>query len=57
MPYKTKTKADGELEPVVSINLPLPQALHRKLKMAAASEGLTVRQAVVLAVEFWVTNG
>jgi hypothetical protein len=48
MPYDLGT------EETVGINLPLPRDLHRQLKARAASNGLTVRQAVIEAVIDWV---
>jgi len=55
---QTEIQAQTQLnQPTVSINVPLPIELHRRLKMAAAGDGLTVKDAVVLAVEMWVTNG
>jgi hypothetical protein len=44
-------------QPVVSVNIPLPVELHRRLKMVAAAEGLTVKEAVITACEMWVSNG
>jgi hypothetical protein len=41
----------------VSVNVPLPAELHRRVKMAAAADGLTVKEAVILALQMWVTNG
>jgi hypothetical protein len=43
--------------PTVSVNVPLPAELHRRVKMAAAADGLTVKEAVILALQMWVTNG
>jgi hypothetical protein len=60
---ETQTSADpreglGGPDPsIVSINIPLPRELHRQVKMAAASDGLTVKDAVILALRMWVTNG
>jgi hypothetical protein len=41
----------------VNINIPLPTELHRRVKMAAAADGLTVKDAVIIALEMWVSNG
>jgi hypothetical protein len=41
----------------ININIPLPTELHRRVKIAAASDGLTVKDAVIAALEMWVTNG
>lgn len=48
---------DQQSQSTVSINVPLPADLHRKVKMAAAADALTVKEAVILALEMWVTNG
>ena len=52
------TTAQQKTQPAeISINVPLPADLHRRVKMAAAADGLTVKQAVITALEMWVTNG
>lgn len=51
------TQVQTQPEPIVSINVPLPMDLHRRVKMTAASEGITVKQAVIHALEMWVVNG
>lgn len=48
---------DDEAEAVVSINVPLPSDLHRQVKAAAAADGLTLKEAVILALRMWVSNG
>jgi hypothetical protein len=53
MTTQSATKQRGE----VNINIPLPMELHRRVKMAAAADGLQVKEAVILALEMWVSNG
>jgi hypothetical protein len=40
----------------VSINIPLPITLHRRMKAEAALQGLSVKEAVIAAVQVWVDN-
>ena len=47
-----KTSTPTELLDV-SINVALPGQLHRKLKSAAAVEGVTIKEAVIAAVDAW----
>jgi hypothetical protein len=46
-----------EQRPEVNINIPIPAELHRRVKMAASADGLTLKDAVIMALEMWVTNG
>lgn len=38
------------------MNVDLPESLHRRFKVAAAQEGVTMKAAVVEAIEAWL-NG
>jgi hypothetical protein len=37
----------------VLVNVPLPAELHRKLRIAAITRGLTLKAAVITAIEEW----
>jgi hypothetical protein len=39
----------------VSVNIPLPAELHKQLRIKAAMEDLTIKDAVISAVEDWVS--
>jgi hypothetical protein len=38
----------------VLVNVPLPADLHRKLRIAAITRGLTLKAATIAAIEAWV---
>ena len=50
----TKLTKAAEPQPEVTINVPLPAELHRQLRIRAATDGLTLKESVIAAVESWV---
>jgi hypothetical protein len=57
-PAKTPANKMGgvKLPTERSINVPLPEDLHRAFKVAAASRGLTVKEAVLDAISAWTID-
>jgi len=56
MPNTTKRAAargTNNVRKTVAINVQLPEALHRKLRVKALHEGKTVGEAVVAAITAW----
>jgi hypothetical protein len=58
MAAKTTTYANGRKKPApkpkhVAINVALPVALHRKLRVKAINDDLTLPQAVAAAITAW----
>jgi hypothetical protein len=46
-----------KLGPVlVQVNVELPADLHRRLKIAAATVGWTIKDSVTVAIEEWLDN-
>lgn len=41
---------------VVDLNTPIPAGLRRDLKIGAAMKGITMREAVIEALEMWIEN-
>lgn len=41
--------------PPVRVNVPLPGELHRKLRIRCAVEDMAIQDAVVEAIEAWVS--
>jgi predicted HicB family RNase H-like nuclease len=50
---KSTRAAEPEL-PEVSINVPLPAELHRQLRIRAATDGVSLKESVIAAIEAWV---
>jgi predicted HicB family RNase H-like nuclease len=48
-PGKTKAPAD-----TVQINVPLPAELHRRLRIEAINQGLSLKDSVIAAIEAWL---
>ena len=48
----TPTKTTTPVE--VSINVPLPADLHRKVRIKAVVDDMTIKDAVIAALEAWV---
>ena len=42
--------------PDVTINVPLPADLHRQVKIACAMQDVTLKAAVIAALEAWATD-
>jgi predicted HicB family RNase H-like nuclease len=56
IPKTTKAEAPEEAPAVVSINVPLPAWLHRQLRIRAATEGTSLKECVIAALESYVTS-
>jgi hypothetical protein len=53
---RTQTPAPASTtDETVAVNVPLPIELHRRLKSVAATRGLSVKAAVVAAVDAWAS--
>jgi len=50
------TEPAPPVSPRIAVNVPIPADLHRRLKIAAASERLTVREAVISAIDAWCSS-
>lgn len=55
MTTATATPPKTTTDPTVSVNIPLPAELHKQLRIKAAMEDLTIKDAVISAVEDWVS--
>ena len=62
MPAKTESNKMSTTAPprptatdTVSVNIPLPAELHKQLRIKAAMDDLTIKDAVITAVEDWVS--
>lgn len=51
-----EAKTEPASEPTVFINVPIPQDLHRRLRIRQATDGLVMRDAVIAALEEWLGN-
>lgn len=38
----------------VGMNVDLPESLHRRIKVAAATEGTTMKAVIIAAIEAWL---
>jgi hypothetical protein len=47
-------RAAPEPEPTVYIQIPVPADLHRRLKVRAAEDGMTLKESVLEAIASWV---
>ena len=41
----------------MTINVPVPIALHRRLRVKAINEGMSLKDAVTAAIEAWAGPG
>ena len=51
------TASSAKAEPEqreVGMNVDLPESLHRRFKVAAAQQGVTMKSAVIEAIENWL---
>jgi hypothetical protein len=49
--------ATNSTNPGVTINILVPSALHKQLRHQALDQGVMMKDAVVAAIEAWVTPG
>jgi hypothetical protein len=49
---KAKASQTGS---TIAVNIPIPAELHRRLKIKAITEDLSMREAITAAIEAWVT--
>lgn len=45
--------AERDDENVVAINVPVPSELHRRVRVKAVQQGLTLKDAVIAALELY----
>ncbi len=49
-----KRATPSEPEPTIYIQVPLPESLHRQLKMQAAMDAMSLKDSVIAAIESYV---
>jgi len=49
----TSTPPETDTEKTVAINVPLPLELHQRLRIRAITENITMREAVIAAIDEW----